>query len=153
MFLTFNKEGKFFLPPTLSREAQDLLKCMLSVNPLRRIKLGEIRQHPWVLANIQPKDKLIEAASIDIFEKINAIDEEILKKILSFKFCFNNLDLNGVLEAIKANRNEDFVVAYNLLKNEKYKLFLNDFLSNSNSRTPPFQSDPLIRDFPFEVAA
>lgn len=124
-------EGKFFMPPSLSAEAQDLLKCMLSVDPLKRIKLHEIRMHSWVIIYTHPRDLVIEKLTIDLLERMNEINEGILEIILKFKFNFGALSLEGIVQAIKENRSEDFVVAYNLLKSERYKQLLDELLFKS----------------------
>ncbi len=39
--------GKFNIPNNLSNEAKDLIIKLLKVNPQERIKLNEIKNHPW----------------------------------------------------------------------------------------------------------
>ncbi|EGG07247.1 uncharacterized protein MELLADRAFT_77643 [Melampsora larici-populina 98AG31] len=39
--------GKFYMPPELSRDAQSLIRGMLTVNPERRMTMDEIKSHPW----------------------------------------------------------------------------------------------------------
>ena len=41
------KEGKFYIPSTLSLEAIDLLKKILRVEPYKRITIKEMKEHPW----------------------------------------------------------------------------------------------------------
>lgn len=137
-------EGKFFLPPSLSPEAQDLLKCMLSVDPIKRIKLQEIRVHPWVLTYTHPKDMIFESLSIELLEKMNEVDEDILKQILKFKFNFGGQSIEGIIQAIKENKGDDYVVAYNLLKSEKYKQKLEEIFQktlNSSKTSLSFSYD------------
>ena len=40
------KECKYFIP-SLSHEVQDLINRMLQPNPVKRITLQEIQEHPW----------------------------------------------------------------------------------------------------------
>lgn len=42
------KKGQYEMPSFLSPEAEDLIRCMLQVNPDRRITLKEIWRHPLV---------------------------------------------------------------------------------------------------------
>ncbi|GAA6047066.1 hypothetical protein JCM3770_004179 [Rhodotorula araucariae] len=42
------KRGEYHMPPDLPTDAQDLLRRMLVVDPEKRIKMEEIRVHPWV---------------------------------------------------------------------------------------------------------
>ena len=125
----FFLEGKIYLPPTLSSQAQDLLKCMLNVDPVQRIKLHDIRSHPWVLMHTEPRDTLVETISKDLLDEMSEIDEVLLDQILAFKFNFGNLDINGIIQAIQEKRSDDFAVAYNLLKNQKYKSSLEEFIN------------------------
>lgn len=41
------KEGRYFLPNFVSREVRDLINKMLQPNPVKRIKLKEIKEHRW----------------------------------------------------------------------------------------------------------
>ena len=41
------KLGKFYIPSTLSLEAIDLLKRILQVDPNKRIKMKELKEHKW----------------------------------------------------------------------------------------------------------
>ncbi|QCE12613.1 5'-AMP-activated protein kinase [Vigna unguiculata] len=42
------KGGVFTLPSYLSPEARDLISKMLNVEPIKRITVSEIQQHPWL---------------------------------------------------------------------------------------------------------
>jgi len=46
--LALVKRGEYYMPPELPTDAQDLLRRMLVVDPERRIKMEDIRAHPWV---------------------------------------------------------------------------------------------------------
>ncbi|PRQ72453.1 Protein kinase-like domain-containing protein, partial [Rhodotorula toruloides] len=46
--LSLVKRGEYYMPPELPRDAQDLLRRMLVVDPEKRIRMDEIRAHPWV---------------------------------------------------------------------------------------------------------
>lgn len=46
------KEAKYFMPNFFSDEAKDLINRMLQPNPLRRITIKEIKQHPWYLKDL-----------------------------------------------------------------------------------------------------
>ncbi|TNY18078.1 kinase-like domain-containing protein [Rhodotorula diobovata] len=46
--LALVKRGEYYMPPDLPTDAQDLLRRMLTVDPEKRIKMEDIRAHPWV---------------------------------------------------------------------------------------------------------
>lgn len=41
------REAKFFMPLYLSEPSKDLLRHMIQPNPLNRITIPEIKNHPW----------------------------------------------------------------------------------------------------------
>lgn len=49
--------GQYTVPEYLSEEAKDVLKCMLNVNPKERMKLSELREHPFLekYTKMEPK--------------------------------------------------------------------------------------------------
>jgi len=46
------KSGFFYMPSHLTGMAKDLISRMLTVDPLKRITIKEIRQHPWFQVNL-----------------------------------------------------------------------------------------------------
>jgi len=46
------KEGKFFMPNYISADVKDLINRMLQPNPVKRITMREIKQHPWYLQDL-----------------------------------------------------------------------------------------------------
>ncbi|GJN88930.1 hypothetical protein Rhopal_001901-T1 [Rhodotorula paludigena] len=46
--LSLVKRGEYYMPPELPSDAQDLIRRMLVVDPEKRIKMEDIRRHPWV---------------------------------------------------------------------------------------------------------
>lgn len=45
-------EGTFHLPSSLSRDARDLISSMLVVDPVKRITILDIMQHPFFTTNL-----------------------------------------------------------------------------------------------------
>jgi 5'-AMP-activated protein kinase catalytic alpha subunit len=43
--------GEYNITVSLSEQLKDLIKRILTVNPLNRIKIDEIRKHPWMSIN------------------------------------------------------------------------------------------------------
>jgi 5'-AMP-activated protein kinase catalytic alpha subunit len=65
------KGGIYTLPSHLSPSARDLIARMLLVDPLKRITIPEVRQHPWFVLHlprylaVPPPDTVAQAAKID----------------------------------------------------------------------------------------
>ena len=99
--------GKFTLPNYLSNEAKDLICKLLKVNPSERIKLNEIKKHPWFnLYNA--KDNYF--FGIDTNKIIMPIDEEIIKDMINI-----GIDSNIIIDNILRNYNNNISTIYNLL--------------------------------------
>ena len=117
--------GKFNLPNYLSNEAKDLLSKLLKVNPIERIKLDEIKKHPWFnLYN--PKNNYFYG--IDINKIIMPIDEEIITDMINI-----GIEPNIVIDNIIRNCNNNITTIYYLLlqkKIKKGKKSIADFCSN-----------------------
>ena len=117
--------GKFNLPNYLSNEAKDLLSKLLKVNPIERIKLDEIKKHPWFnLYN--PKNNYFYG--IDINKIIMPIDEEIIIDMKNI-----GIEPNIVIDNIIRNCNNNITTIYYLLlqkKIKKGKKSIADFCSN-----------------------
>lgn len=39
--------GEFKIPNFVSKDAQNLLKCILNTDPEKRYKIEDIKKHPW----------------------------------------------------------------------------------------------------------
>ena len=117
--------GKFNLPNYLSNEAKDLLIKLLKVNPNERIKLNEIKKHPWFnLINLK-KNYFF---GIDTNKIIMPLDEDIIKEMKIF-----GLDTNLVIDNILKNYYNNITTTYNLLLQKKIrqgKKSKADFCSN-----------------------
>ena len=105
--------GKFNLPNYLSNEAKDLISKILKVNPAERIKINEIKKHPWFnLYN--PKNNYF--FGIDINKIIMPIDEEIIQDMSNF-----GIEPNITIDNILKNYCNNITTIYNLLLQKKIK--------------------------------
>ena len=67
-----------FFPPQLSSNLIDLLKKLLQKDPNSRIKIDDIKQHPWLKAFDSEK----EEASFAMFnDYMNLVDEELIEML------------------------------------------------------------------------
>lgn len=83
MTLLFNKikDGKFYMPIYISDEVKDLINKMLQPNPVKRISMKEIKQHPWYLQDLP---EYLKELSMLVHHKANDdVDMEIVHKIMS----------------------------------------------------------------------
>lgn len=46
------KEGKYYMPKYISTEVKDLINRMLQPNPVKRITMRELKDHPWYLRDL-----------------------------------------------------------------------------------------------------
>ncbi|KAJ3335192.1 protein kinase, AMP-activated, alpha 2 catalytic subunit, partial [Kappamyces sp. JEL0680] len=101
--------GIFRLPSFLSSASKDLLSAMLTVDPLKRITIPEIRKAPWFAkdlpAYLLPTYHLIEKSPYA--EMNEPIVEELSKKM---KFC-----LQTIYHALSEPENNQIQVAYRLM--------------------------------------
>jgi len=88
------KGGVYTLPSHLSEGSRDLIPRMLVVDPLKRITIPEIRQHPWFLANLPQylaHPAVVDAAiqvEDDVIVKMREVgftEEEIAKARIDVK--------------------------------------------------------------------
>lgn len=106
------KGGIYTLPSHLSPSARDLIARMLLVDPLKRITIPEIRQHPWFMLHlprylaVPPPDTAAQAAKIDT---------ESLEQVVKMGF-----DRNAVVDALRRQiRNKATVAYYLILDNRR----------------------------------
>ena len=112
-------QGNIEIPKFFSREATDLLKHMLDINPLKRYTLEEIMIHPWFN---KKKFDLIPGIIIGI-NKI-PVDEKIVNLCVTY-----NADKNKVRNSVINNKfNSESALYYLLVK--KLKNCGNDSVSD-----------------------
>ena len=106
--------GKFSLPNYLSNDVKDLLSKLLKVNPNERIKLNEIKKHPWFNLINQKKNYFF---GIDTNKIIMPIDEDIIKYMKLFYGIEHNLIIDNILK----NYENNITTIYNLLLQKKIR--------------------------------
>ena len=105
--------GKFNIPNNLSNEAKDIIINLLKVNPQERIKLNEIKNHPWF--NLINKNKNYYKG-IDNSKIIMPIDEDIIKEMTKF-----GIDKSIIINNILKNDFNNITTTYNLLLQKKIR--------------------------------
>ena len=113
-------EAKFSIPKYVSSTAADLLRRMLTVNPMSRIDVYEIKRHPWFTTDKidQYLEKQFSNAHNHSMYRINP---QYIETVSKCNFNFHNFDNNGIVEAIALKKEYSFVIAYELLVDERRK--------------------------------
>ena len=104
---------KFDIPKKLSKNAKDLLKKMIRLKPEERIKLSDIKKHPWF--NLYYKE-LNMPNGLNHEKIIFPIDEEIMNNME--EIGFNKMETR--YNIIK-NEHNNITATYYLLLNKKTK--------------------------------
>ena len=99
--------GKFIVPNYLSNEAKDILINLLKVNPQEKIKINEIKYHPWF--NLINKNNNY-CKGIDIHKTHLPIDIDIAKEMEKYGID-KSISLNNILRNIFNN----ITTTYNFL--------------------------------------
>ncbi|CAL8101139.1 unnamed protein product [Calicophoron daubneyi] len=87
------KAGYFHLPESLSPEVRDLLRRMITVDPIKRATIDEIRRHPWFVVdlpgNLFPQERDEDASIIDkeavyeVCQACNVSEREVFAALLN----------------------------------------------------------------------
>ncbi len=86
------KGGIYTLPSHLSSGARDLIPRMLVVDPMKRMTIPEIRQHPWFQEKLP---RYLAVTPPDTVQQAKKIDEEILQEVVK-----RNFDRNQLIESL-----------------------------------------------------
>jgi len=142
------KSGMYSLPSHLSQSSRELILRMLVVDPIKRITIAEVRQHPWYQHKL-PAYLTLPPAMIENSERY--IDEEIVEKVCQLPLRGVTIPL--VKDAVETadqcpgdQIKHDLKVAYELLLDEKrHKKRIEDVMLalKDQSTTPPGQSPRL----------
>ncbi|OVA06747.1 Ubiquitin-associated domain/translation elongation factor EF-Ts [Macleaya cordata] len=101
------KGGMYTLPRHLSAGARDLIRSMLVFDPIKRMTIPEIHQHPWFQAHLP---RYLAVPRPDTMQQAKKIDEDILRKVIQMGF-----DRNQVIESLHNRTQNEATVAYYLL--------------------------------------
>ena len=107
------KSANFFMPNFLSSQAQDLLKKILNCNPNKRIRIEDIKKHPFYLMG---EKEINNNKGILVGLEEIPVNENIVKKMKRMYFKENKkIDENYIINCIKNNSHNDITVIYYLL--------------------------------------
>lgn len=142
------KNGIYQMPSHLNSSAQNLISRLLSVEPLKRISVPEIRTHPWFRRRL-PKylSAPIRKQGTASYKNESDLDNTILDQICSLtqvnyiRVCSKK----GVIRAVLSNKCNEIKTMYGLLNDKKQKLareeeeqrLLHDVQREVGQNTPP----------------
>ena len=131
--------GMYSLPSHLSDLARDLIPRMLIVDPMKRITIPEIRQHPWFQLNLPPYlQQEPEAAERQVF----VVDQDIVQQVLHTNFPDGTVDT--ITRAITERQEYNHLrVAYELILDHKNaRLRVDELRHAKNSEAGPQTFSP-----------
>ena len=106
------KCANYFMPLYLSNIAQDLLRKILNTNPNKRIRIDEMKRHPFFL--LGEKTPLLKGILVGI-EDI-PVDIDIVKRMKNIYFRDNDeVDENFIINNVKRNEHNNITVIYALM--------------------------------------
>ncbi|ERM99072.1 SNF1-related protein kinase catalytic subunit alpha KIN10 [Amborella trichopoda] len=108
------KGGIYTLPSHLSPLARDLIPRMLVVDPMKRMTIPEIRQHPWFQAHLP---RYLAVPPPDTQQQAKKIDEDILQEVVKMGF-----DRNQLIESLRSRAQNEATVAYFLLLDNRFRI-------------------------------
>ncbi|KAI9121406.1 hypothetical protein K1719_008439 [Acacia pycnantha] len=108
------KGGIYTLPSHLSPGARDLIPRMLVVDPMKRMTIPEIRQHPWFQAHLP---RYLAVPPPDTLQQAKKIDEEILQEVVTIGF-----DRNQLVESLRNRIQNEATVTYYLLLDNRFRV-------------------------------
>jgi len=113
-------QGRFAVPPSISKSCQQLLQRLLTVDPKKRGTIAEIRLHSWTNEGFSVLP--ISFSPIRKPLTINEIDNEILLKMKDLGF-----NLAEVVADLKSNAvTKQTVIVYYLMIDNKLFVELNE---------------------------
>ncbi|GAB9468808.1 hypothetical protein Gpo141_00006115 [Globisporangium polare] len=107
--------GMYSLPSHLSEMARDLIPRMLVVDPMKRITIPEIRQHPWFQIDLPPYlQNPPEVVENETFK----IDEDVIADCLALQFS-TSVARDQLIELLHRRESHPLRVAYDLILDHK----------------------------------
>ncbi|XP_064984267.1 SNF1-related protein kinase catalytic subunit alpha KIN10-like isoform X4 [Musa acuminata AAA Group] len=107
------KSGIYTLPSHLSALARDLIPRMLVVDPMKRITIREIREHPWFQMRLP---RYLAVPPPDTMQQARKIDDDIIQEVIKMGF-----DKNQLVESLHNRISNEATVSYYLLLDNRFR--------------------------------
>ncbi|CAJ2669102.1 unnamed protein product [Trifolium pratense] len=108
------KGGRYTLPSHLSPGARDLIQRMLLADPMKRITIPEIRQHPWFKLRLP---RYLAVPPPNTMQQANKIDEDILLEVIKMGF-----DSDQLIESLRHRIQNEGTVAYYIILDNRFRV-------------------------------
>ncbi|GAU19808.1 hypothetical protein TSUD_170330 [Trifolium subterraneum] len=108
------KGGIYTLPSHLSPGARDLIPRLLVVDPMKRMTIPEIRQHPWFQLGLP---RYLAVPPPDTMQQAKKIDEDILLEVTKMGF-----DRDQLIESLRNRIQNEGTVAYYLILDNRFRV-------------------------------
>eukprot|EP00238_Polyblepharides_amylifera_P000466 CAMPEP_0196572784 /NCGR_PEP_ID=MMETSP1081-20130531/2766_1 /TAXON_ID=36882 /ORGANISM="Pyramimonas amylifera, Strain CCMP720" /LENGTH=446 /DNA_ID=CAMNT_0041890217 /DNA_START=123 /DNA_END=1463 /DNA_ORIENTATION=+ len=108
------KGAIYTLPHHLSAGARDLIPRMLFVDPLKRITIPEIRQHPWFSLHLP---RYLAVPPPDTITQAQKLDAETLESVVKTGF-----DRQMVIDSLRQRLHNKATVAYYLILDNRRRI-------------------------------
>ena len=123
------KGGIYTLPSHLSPGARDLIPRMLLVDPLKRITIPEIRQHPWFTVHLP---RYLAVMQADPVAAATQVDDEIIREVEKLGF-----QRDFVVESLRLRQQNKATVAYHLLADNRRRMPSSAYLKEEMTEGRP----------------
>ena len=134
------KGGIYTLPSHLSPGARDLIPRMLLVDPLKRITIPEIRQHPWFTIHLPRYIAVMQAGPSSSIATM--VDADLVREVerLGFEHQF-------IIESLRSRQQNKATVAYHLLADNRHRMpssaYLKEEMTEGKDMLGSYPSGPL----------
>ena len=109
------KNGIYTLPGHLSELSRDLIRRLLVTDPLRRITISEIRQHPWFRTNLP---HYLSVGPRFAVPQVVSIDMDVVKQVLALRIHEGGIvvsDPDRIVNFLKRGDRNEARIAYDLI--------------------------------------
>ncbi len=118
------KNGIYSLPGHLTELSRDLIPRLLVVDPLRRITIPEIRQHPWYRTNLP---RYLSVRPRFAVPQVTVIDRSVVAQVLQFGIHEGGqriVSADRIIALLRRGDRNECRIAYDLLcdKNKSKEL-------------------------------
>ncbi|XP_057486783.1 SNF1-related protein kinase catalytic subunit alpha KIN10-like [Actinidia eriantha] len=109
--------GVYTFPNHLSHGARDLISRILIVDPITRLSIPEIRQHPWFQLHIP---RYLVTHSVTATYGTRKIEEDIVLEVAKMGF-----DVHKVIESLQNGMQNEATLTYYLLSDKRFSVHHN----------------------------
>ncbi|THG14715.1 hypothetical protein TEA_015646 [Camellia sinensis var. sinensis] len=128
------KNGVYTLPNQLSHGARDLIARILTIDPINRISIPEIRQHPWFQQDLP---QYIAMPSVIAAYDTKKINEGIILEMAKMGF-----DIHEVIGSLQNGLENKATVTYYLLADSHFRVHHNYLKNELLELLPPVHVHP-----------